>query len=74
LFCAGEIRQRSVRRTAPDAKLIADPADFALGKIDFDHILRRADQAHGLVGMSVEDLGGVIAVLIGGDITDLSPE
>src|SRR5262245_40649235 len=62
---------RSVRRRAhdtPDAILIADAADLAVGKIDFDHILRRADQAHGLVGMSVEYLGSVIAVLVGRDI------
>src|SRR5262249_16006938 len=62
----------SIRRRrahdAPDAIVIADAADLAVGKIDFDHILRRADHAHGLVGMSVEYLGIVSAVLVGRDI------
>ena len=53
---------------APDAILIADAADLAIGKIDLDHVLRRANQGQGLVGVSVEDLGGVIAALVGRDI------
>jgi hypothetical protein len=58
---------RSVHN-APDAILIADTADFAIGKIDLDHVLRRAEQTQGLVGVSVEYLGGVIAALVGRDI------
>ena len=52
-FCAvppsellGDIPHGSVRRgadDASDAKLIADAADLAIGKIDLDHVLRRAD-------------------------------
>jgi hypothetical protein len=37
--------RRSLRRTAhdpPDAILIADAADLAVGEIDLDHVLRRA--------------------------------
>src|ERR1700741_3451621 len=67
----GDSPRRSVRRSAhdaPDAILIADAADLAVGKIDLDHVLRRADQAQGFVGVSVEYLGGVIAALVGRDI------
>jgi hypothetical protein len=42
----GNIPRRSVRRTAHDAPtphLIADAADLAVGGIDLDHVLSRAD-------------------------------
>src|SRR5437868_8664741 len=56
----GDIPRRSVRRSAhdaPDAILIADATDLAVDKIDFNHVLGRADQTQGLVGVSVEYLG-----------------
>src|SRR5215470_16400552 len=59
--------RQSVRRNAhntPDAILIADAADLAVGEIDLDHVLRRADQGQGLVGVGVEYLGAVIAALV----------
>src|SRR5262245_15489957 len=61
----------SVRRSAhhpPNAILITDAADLAVDKIDFNHILRRADQTQRLVGVSIEYLGGLVAALIGRDV------
>src|SRR5216684_4677777 len=45
-----------------DPELIADPADLAVGEIDFQHILRRADRADRGVAADVEDFGSVVAV------------
>jgi len=63
----GDIPRRSVRRTAPDAPdaiLIANTADLAVGEIDLDHVLRRAEQAQGLVGVSVEYISVASSLLL----------
>jgi hypothetical protein len=60
----GDIPRRSVRRTAPDGILIANTADLAVGEIDLDHVLRRADQDQGLVGVSVEYISVASSLLL----------
>ena len=58
-----DIPRRSVRRSAHEAlDAILSPTRWTLplAKVDFDHLLRRADETQGLVRVSIEYLGGVV--------------
>src|SRR5690348_14905582 len=59
----------SAEEPAADAVLVANPGDLAIGKIDLEHVFRRADHADRGVAAGVEDFGRVGAVLARRDIT-----
>src|SRR5712691_11383341 len=60
------------RSSAADAELIAHLADLAVGEIDLEHVLRRADQAHRDMAARIEDLGAVVAVFVRRDIAEVA--